>query len=119
MREIIDRLRNDIGQYDKILLFDSLELLQELCGDGAMKSQGQKVLVLFPEEGSFLEENFTFRQLPDTEIQLLKGLYGTYDFSDKFLLVSKKMGCYAGLYNFVATGLLSREEMVRVLLGEW
>ena len=111
MREIIKKLQNDIERYDKILFFDSPKLLRELCRDGAMKSREQKVLVLSTGRGSFEEGNFTFRQLTDSEARLLKALYDTYDFSDKFVLVAER-ACYAGLYNFVATGLLSREDMV-------
>lgn len=114
--ELIGNLSNDLEQYDKILFFESVGLLQELCQDGVMKSPRKTILILCREECPLRDDNITFRQISDFEAQQLTALYYTYDFSDKFLLVAEESTVYASLYNFVKTGILNIEEMAKALL---
>lgn len=117
--ELIGKLCNDLERYDKILFFESAELLQEFCQDGIMKSPGKTILILCREACSLREQNIIFRRISDFEAQQLTALYYTYDFSDKFLLVAEESTVYASLYNFVKTGILNIEEMVKALLEGW
>lgn len=46
----------------------------------------------------------------------LKQLYFTYQFSDKFVFVSRKKACFPTIFSFVETGLLTMEEALEALL---
>ena len=50
------------------------------------------------------------------EREVLERLYFTYDFSDQFIMISDKQQ-FGGLLNYIKTGTITREEMIRALLG--
>lgn len=114
--KIISDLENDLQYYDRILFFDTTELLSAFCQSEAACETSRKLLVLF--SGQILPQlkNITFRQISEEEAGLLKKLYFMYQFSDKFLVVSKESTNYASLFHFVDTGVLSTEEAFEALL---
>lgn len=58
-----------------------------------------------------------YEEIKKYDIEQLKKLYRTYQFSDKFLWVSKKNINYASIFNLVTSGVLTEAEAVQALLG--
>lgn len=118
IRTMVRKLEDDILHYDRILLFESEKLMLELCYSRAAQRTKQKVLVLIKGR---LEERIrgyvSVRYITEEEAVLLKRLYYTYGFSDKFRYISESHTSYAGVYNFAVSGLLSRDEICEALLS--
>ena len=109
-------LEKNVLLYDTVLLFRESDLLVEFCRMIAVKTVKKTVLVLSQWPVNATAENITFHQLTPEEAGRLTVLYYTYEFSDNFLYVSQENAVYAGLYNFVRTGVLSPEEFFGALL---
>ena len=118
IRTMVRKLEDDILHYDRILFFESEKLMLELCYSRAAQRTKQKVLVLIKGR---LEERIrgyvSVRYITEEEAVLLKRLYYTYGFSDKFRYISESHTSYAGVYNFAVSGLLSRDEICEALLS--
>lgn len=115
---IIRKLEQDISRYDKIVLLESRELVHECDWELTAYSSNKKILVLSAKQLSIkAADNLILRQITKEEADFLSGMYLTYEFSDKFIFLSREDTNYPGLQNFVDTGLLSREEMLELLLS--
>ena len=89
MAVLVKTLEKDIQQYDRILLFETPEYLKEF-----------------------------FQQITEKEADLLESLYFTYEFSDKFIFVTREKRSYPSLYHFVESGVLSKEDIFQILCDE-
>ena len=118
IRTMIAELEDDILYYDRILFFESEKLLLEFCYSRTTKRTEQKVLVLLRGRmEEWIRGHMSVRYITEKEAVLLKRLYYTYGFSDKFSYISESYMNYAGVYNFTVSGLLSREEVCEALLS--
>lgn len=114
---ILRKLEQDIIQYDKIILLESLEQIHECEWELAASHSNRKTLILSTKQLAIKVDNLTFRQMTKEEAEFLLDLSLTYEFSDKFAFVPKEPANYPSLQNFVATDLLSREELLELLLS--
>lgn len=118
IRTTIGKLEDDILYYDRILFFESEKLMLEFCYSRAAQRTKQKVLVLLKGRSEeWIKRHVSVRYITEEEAVLLKRLYYTYGFSDKFRYISESHTSYAGVYNFAVSGLLSREEICEALLS--
>lgn len=116
IQKILDQLKQEMVQYDKVLLFESADSLYEFYSSENLNVFSWRVLMLSlaPEPPTL--DGVMYRQITKEELELLSCLYFTYEFSDKFILIPKKTANYPSLYNFVSTGCLNRREVIRLLV---
>lgn len=114
---MLKSLEADLNYYDKVLFFETLESVPLLNHLKQFDMLNQKILVLstYP----FLPESqtITFRQISKEEAREITELYFTYEFSDKFLLVSSENIDYGDLYHMIDMGILTLEEFGTALLN--
>lgn len=122
-RNIVRALLADLRHYDRIFLFQTAEWLEEFLEAGRKYGNGRKILVLSLEAkepgsmGMFRTGNITFRTVSQETLQQLLDLYYTYEFSDRFMVISPQNAPYASPENYIVTGLLSREEVLKAALS--
>lgn len=114
---ILKTLEKDITQYDKIILLPCQNLISELSRTLSACISNKKTLVLSTKQSAIRADNIIFRQITKDEAEFLSDFYLTYEFSDKFTVIPKESVNYPSLQNFVDTGLLSREELMELLLS--
>lgn len=112
----IQRLQRALDQYDQVLFFEEEALLAEFCSSGVFPAFQKRILLLSRSAFRADTEHLTFYQITEAEARQLADLYFLYDFSDKFLYISRENTNYAGLYHFVEAGLLSMKEAIEALL---
>lgn len=114
MGKILERYLND---YDRVLLFETEELISRLNQLEISEMSEQKIMILSANICKPQSQNITFRHISENEFQELSNLYFTYEFSDKFRLVSDNDTNYASLHHMVDIGILSQEEFFAALLS--
>ena len=62
------------------------------------------------------EKNYGFRRISDREREELEQLYRTYEFSNRFQVVSDHFQ-WGSLMNYVKTGMVTMEEFFEALLS--
>ena len=92
-QELIQNLQKELASFDSIVFV--------LCDEVEIK----KFFPVRMNKISLDEEDYTE----------LRQLYLTYEFSDKFRMISMD-GNYGTIWNYVKTGLLTPEEAVEALL---
>lgn len=114
-----------------------LKLADLLCRPQIPKIENQRILLLFPpgifdvvsntKKEKFTEMNEARKRLVekgyfikcqkirDDDVRFLLDVYYTYEFSDRFSVISFS-GQYSSLFHFVDTGLLTLDEMAMALL---
>lgn len=130
-RKLISQLESDIEQYDQIFLVSEdrtllreavsvLCRLQEPVGSNRKRlilvtsdTESEDMLALIPE--SVPAGHVIWRRISQKEVDALCSLYDSYEFSDRFHILSREEQ-YGGMLNFVDTGILSTEEMIEALL---
>lgn len=95
-KNILQQLDSAISTYDKVVLFVEEDGALPWAGLGAHGN-----VFMWNEQENFEE---------------LKQLYFTYQFSDKFVFVSRENACFPTIFSFVETGLLTMEEALGALL---
>lgn len=114
MGNILERYLND---YDKVLLFETEELISRLNQQKLSDIFEQKIMILSVGFCESQFPNIAFRQISQNEFQELAALYFTYEFSDKFRFISDNDTNYASLHHMVNMGILSSEEFFEALLS--
>ncbi|MDE7477671.1 MAG: hypothetical protein K2M91_06945 [Lachnospiraceae bacterium] len=116
-QELIQKLQNAITVYDRILLLenDEQELL-DLLYICSKKRIRKKILLLLGSMTCNLADDIDWMWLDEEDCAALKRLYYTYEFSDKFKILSLDIN-FGTILNYVRTGLLSVEETVVSLLS--
>jgi len=105
-----------LDRYDQIYLVTECSILDLLL---EAETARRKILVLFPETlRGFKEERggIFFHAICEESVDWLKDLYWTYEFSDRFQILTRS-GLHGSILNFLDTGLLSRTETLAVLLN--
>lgn len=130
MREEMVKMTKKLGaaleEFDFLLFFPdagSGNLLDEFCGSEAFRKTSKRVLILSDADipnrhRSFCEYcgSHGYHLLSASEQEDLKHLYLTYEFSDRFLMLTDHPQC-GGLLNYVRTGFLTMEEALEAILG--
>lgn len=121
-KDIINSIRSYIEKSDKILLaFTDKSFIEGLVNyyneSALLGGISKKILVLGEGDISCGEYcNFKYIRISGSERDSIAALYRTYEFSDRVLLISEDSR-YGSLFNYVNTGLLTREELYQILLG--
>lgn len=117
-KELLEVLEKNLQEFDKVILItgDSSEngLLSKFTDSEALKKTSKKILVM--SDGTIGKKgNYTYRRISMQELKWLKGLYGTYEFSDRFQILSDS-GNYGNIFNYVENGLMTPEEAFHAVL---
>lgn len=117
LRDMRKLLEYDLKNYDKVLFFEEAELISVFDRLKLFDISNRKILVLstylcLPESRAI-----TFRQISREEARQIAELYFTYEFSDKFLLISSENTNYGNLYHMADIGILTLEEFAAALLN--
>lgn len=121
MKEVIKRTERDLEQFVLILFFTGeREFAEEWLSYAAeamrLEANLKKVLILSDLDISYQScSNFAYRRVDREEKEVLERLYFTYDFSDRFIMISDKQQ-FGGLPNYIKTGTITKEEMIQALL---
>ncbi len=121
MKEVIKRMERDLEQFVLILFFTGeREFAEEWLSYAAeamrLEANLKKVLILSDLDISYQScSNFAYRRVDREEKEVLERLYFTYDFSDRFIMISDKQQ-FGGLPNYIKTGTITKEEMIQALL---
>lgn len=110
-------LENAVERYDRIVLFDRNEFIFKLFNMKVITASNKKILILSSKYMVSDIENITFQQITEEQIGNLIDFYFTYEFSDKFIFVSRDNTNYGGLLQFVDTGILSVKELFEALIS--
>lgn len=117
---MLEMLKEVMNQYDKIFLVTYSPQQKEwnrICG---VLSESGKIVDIMPifliEEGIDCPKDIPSIQLSHAEACKLRHLYLTYEFSDRFVLVSEQEQ-YGTIFNYVDTGILTEKEAVKAILS--
>ena len=119
--DMLEKLKSDIEEYDRIFLIREDEplkekLLEAFFASEAVRETKRKILVL-----STVGKNYgtggraEYRQITEENARSLLSLYHMYEFSDRFRLISTVEVC-GSLFHFVEAGLLDTEEVWEAML---
>ena len=119
METEIERLQKDLEKFDRIFLFSrksSPNVRGEFCKSRALRETTKKILILSCADISDVKcKNCEFRRISGEERDTLEQLYRTYEFSNRFQVISDGLQC-GSLMNYVKTGLITMEEFFEALL---
>lgn len=118
MIKYIETIIRDIEKFDMVLLLGDSEnkKLLKTYGEAVLRESPKHILILSSEDLSdFSCGRHEYRRILKEEEMLLKRLYSLYDFSNRFQLISDNTQC-GSLMNYVKTGIMTMEEVFRVLL---
>lgn len=115
-QELIKDLQNKILYYDKILfIFDEI---QEIAGsfNKCQRKLSKKFLLLSKNtvNNDLADTNCT--QIEEKDSKILRHLYHTYEFSNKFTMLSADSN-FGTIWNYVKTGILTSEEALSAVLN--
>lgn len=103
-----------ISQGFKIILFDSDDSVLLASISSILNAQDMVKVKIWHSIETFLDSNcivLISRKQLDNVLQL----YRLYDFSDRVITVSDNFQ-YGSLYNYMKTGIITKEEMIEALL---
>ncbi|MCI8949844.1 MAG: hypothetical protein HFG49_07335 [Lachnospiraceae bacterium] len=114
------KLQSMIDVYDKIVLIqleekEAITIMNKFEKPDIVNNIDQKILVLSTVEWD-KHSSFTYKKIEDEESLALVNLYHTYEFSDKFLVLSNS-NTFGTLFNFCDTGLLDLDEVLKSILA--
>ncbi len=109
-------LEEAIKQYDRIFLFDKEEYIYTLFNTKIGTSIHRKILILSSGQRELSVDSITFWDITKEEKEQIINLYFTYEFSDKFLFISRRNINYGGIFHFVDTGIIKMEEVIEALI---
>lgn len=122
---VIKQLKRDLKEYEKVYLVtgvfpgggDLVGAVLRFAEEGVTASEtGDRILVLSSVgTGEASLPTVSFRKITAEEEKDLILLYHTYEFSDRFRLITDT-DAYGSLWNYVRTGVLTQEEAFRALL---
>lgn len=117
---MFDRLKKMMDKYDKVFLVTYSLQQKEWKRICAVLSGSEKIVDVMPffliEEGICCPKEIPSVQLSHEEACELSQLYLTYEFSDRFALISEQEQ-YGTIFNYVDTGILTEEEAVKAILS--
>ncbi len=116
-KELIQSLQDMLSSYDKILFLPRGEtkMAEILGGCPQERLQDKKLLLLSQEDVPDLPDGIERHQVDEESAASLKRLYHTYEFSNKFRMLSASDN-FGTIWNYVETGVLTAEEALAALL---
>lgn len=116
-QEFIKNLQNAVRTYDRILFLPyGIQGIVSLFNNYPNELLKKKILVLSEDTVDNHLDSIDWIQLDAESSIALRKLYYTYEFSDKFRILSADNN-FGTVWNYTKTGILSPEEAVSVLLG--
>ncbi len=112
--EIRENLNTSITSGNKVIIlnYDSLDIIHLLCEVLVSKNISNVEIWQSIEEKTNSElSKFVSREIVDKSICI----YRMYDFSDKVFVISDS-DPYGTMFNYVKTGILTKQEMIDALL---
>ena len=111
---MIKQLERDLKEYEKIFLATGL-MAHVAREHGISLETEDRILILSSDEtGGASSPTVSFRKITAEEEKDLIRLYHTYEFSDRFRLITDTDVC-GNLWNYVRTGVLARDEALRAM----
>lgn len=116
-QELIQKLQNMIAVYDKVFFLpDGAPEIVDLLNSCPKEQYQKKMLLLSGNMLCRFPEGMDLMQVDEEACIALKRLYHTYEFSDRFRMLSMD-GNFGSIINYVRTGVLSAREIAAALLG--
>ena len=111
---MISELEDRIKAGYEVFLFDSkdAELMKLLC-IGSKKQNNRKIEIWHSLDSEMKSGHI--RYISRYEMEEILDMYRLYDFSDKFTVISESSQ-FGSLFNYLKTGVLTKEEMAEALL---
>ena len=109
---IVEKIEKELNRGTKIIVYDldDENLLRKICDEIKCRSQ-----ILIWTTCKFDNPGECIEHIDGTSMRSIMSLYNLYDFSDKVVVISDSTQ-YGSLFNYVNTGVLSSDEMVKALL---
>ncbi|MBQ8413425.1 MAG: hypothetical protein IJX12_07470 [Lachnospiraceae bacterium] len=105
--DIIIKIEKWLEKYERVIVFDCCNSFGEevLC---------DKTLALVKEKG--MEDRILIVKISSSEeLERLFDIYNMYEFSSRFMLITRKSQ-YPSIFNYLYQGLLMEEEFIQILL---
>lgn len=116
-QELLQNLQNAITAYDRILLLpNNVQEIVELLDTCPRERLPKKILLLLGSMTCDPPDDIDWVRLDEEDCAALKRLYYTYEFSDKFRMLSADVH-FGTIWNYAGTGLLSAQEIAVALLS--
>lgn len=113
--KILNKLERILDEYDKVIFFDcDIEIKGAFEKSEILNNINKKVCII-SENMNLYSENFEQLKISEEEKNFLLDLYYTYEFSDKFLIISNDEK-FGNLFNYVENEMLTLEEFFLALL---
>lgn len=107
-----------LEEYDRIVLIDrslgDQQLLDAFSDGESFKGADRKTLILW-ERADRKAGSIEWRHVAEEEAEGILRLYHLYEFSNRIAIVARGQA-FGSLLDYVATGLLTREEMAAAIL---
>ncbi len=116
--EIISQLEDCLEKSDLVVLVDlkrAQSLTDTLCMSKALKDTTKKITIISCADFALELPKHTYINPEEDKMQVLLDLYRCYDASDKLILFADDCN-YPTMYNYVKGGLLSIDDMLRIML---
>lgn len=116
---LIKELEGYLEEYDRVILVVEIaeekfmETLYSFCRHNVTS---KRILLLSTEVQEVTEGMIRFHPVSKKDRNILLRLYDTYEFSDRFCVISKH-STYGGLFNYLHTGWLSIDELLQCIFG--
>lgn len=115
-KDMLKLLEANLNDYDKILFFETPELIPVFNQLKQFDMSNQKILVLSTYPCMLRFQTIMFKQISKKEAQWVTEFYFTYEFSNKFLFIPGNDTIYANLHHMVKMGILTSEECCSALI---
>lgn len=116
-QKFIQNLQNLVRTYDRILFLPyKIQGIVSLFSNYPKEGLKKKILLLSKDTLYSRLDGIDWIQLDEESSTMLRHLYHTYEFSDKFRILSTDEN-FGTIWNYTKTGILSPEEAVSALLG--
>ena len=113
-KQILERLDRIIHDYNRVIIVKKNSDSQYLISKLSRKIREDSGNVLIVTNDIFVED-VCVNVVTDPEIELYCKLYFTYEFSDRFTVITGS-GQYPSLFNYLSTGILTEEEILEAIL---
>lgn len=115
--EKIDKL---LQKFDRVLVIINgngiaENLTENFLQSEALQKTSKKMFILSDQSISDTMAHHQYAQLDAEEVDAIRRIYFTYDFSDHFYILSDSPQ-YGGLLNYVKTGIMTMEEVFETIL---
>ena len=114
----IEKLEDILDRFDIVLLItdkESFKLVKMMIDLEMLDSTPKNLAFLTVEPIDMLNERHLVYRIDEAEMKDIMDIYCTYEVSDKLVSLSVS-DVHGGLWNYVKSGLLSREDMIRAII---